>query len=362
MNKDFRLSVGFINHPKTVKLRRRIGSDGVLSLIQLFGFTAQNKPDGRLSGMSDEDIGIAAAWAGEPAVFLSALLECGFIDDGDGVLVVHDWAQHNGWAANAQARSEQSRIAAEQRWERKRAMQNGADSNAVSMDQHSDQHGSALPNGANSNAPIPSPSPSPSPNPKGVQGETPTVKAERKAPASATPEAKVDQAIAYLSQVFNPDLAEYIAQTIRNDGMNKADPAGYFVKLVGSVRGQFTKATPDIVQMAWESARDRGNGIGWASSLINSEIKRRLAGKTTTAPTGTQQPSNITQIPIWRDRSRHPARLWEARESGAADHSDRHILAACTDYRRYLPADHADPTLDRLQRALENRLGLPTTV
>lgn len=166
MNKDFRLSVGFITHPKTVKLRRRIGDAGALALISLFGFTAQNKPDGNLTGMSDEDIAIAAGWDGEPAVFVSALLECRFLDDCDGHFSVHDWAMHNGWAANAQSRSEQSRSAAEQRWNKKRAMPTDANSNAVSMDQHSDQHKSALPNHANSNAPIPSPLPSPSPNPE----------------------------------------------------------------------------------------------------------------------------------------------------------------------------------------------------
>jgi hypothetical protein len=367
MNKDFRLSTGFIAHPKTVKLRRRIGADGVLSLISLFGFTAQNKPDGQLTGMSDEDLAIAAGWDGEPAIFISALMECRFLDDCDGHFAVHDWAMHNGWAANAQSRSEQSRSAAEQRWKRKSAMPTDANSNAVSIDQHSGQNGSALPIDANSNAPIPSPlpSPSPSPNPKGVQGETqtePSDDAKRKAPASVTPEAKVDQAIAYLNQVFPPDLAEYIAQTIRTDGMTHADPNGYFVKLVGSVRALFTKATPPIVQAAWESARNKGAGIGWAKSVVNSEIKRALAGQSTLPPPSYQQPSNITQIPAWRDRSRHPARMWEARESGKADHSDRHILAACAEYRRTLPADHADPTLDRLQRALENRLGLPTTV
>jgi hypothetical protein len=162
MNKDFRLSVGFIGHPKTVKLRRRIGADGVLSLIALYGFTAQNKPDGRLAGMSEEDIAIAAGWSDDPVIFISGLMECRFLDDVDGAFVIHDWAMHNGWAANAQARSEQSRSAAEQRWERKRAMPNRADSNAVSIDQHSGPNKPALPKTENSNAPIPSPSPIPS--------------------------------------------------------------------------------------------------------------------------------------------------------------------------------------------------------
>jgi hypothetical protein len=164
MNKDFRLSTGFIAHPKTVKLRRRIGADGVLSLISLFGFTAQNKPDGQLTGMSDEDLAIAAGWDGEPAIFISALMECRFLDDCDGHFAVHDWAMHNGWAANAESRSQQSRSAAEQRWKRKSAMPTDANSNAVSIDQHSGQDKSALPIDANSNAPIPSPSPLPIPS------------------------------------------------------------------------------------------------------------------------------------------------------------------------------------------------------
>lgn len=165
MNKDFRLNVGFISHPKTVKLRRRCGDAAVLSLIALFGFTAQNKPDGNLAGMSDEDIGIAAKWDGEPAIFVSALLECRFLDDADGHFVVHDWAMHNGWAANAPSRSEQGKKAASHRWQRNPALPPDAIGNAASINQHSDGHKPALPSNANSNAPTPIPSPIPNPSP-----------------------------------------------------------------------------------------------------------------------------------------------------------------------------------------------------
>ena len=46
MNKDFRLSVSFLEHWKTIILQEELGSDAVLCLLKLWAFTAQNKPDG----------------------------------------------------------------------------------------------------------------------------------------------------------------------------------------------------------------------------------------------------------------------------------------------------------------------------
>ena len=56
MNSDIRLSIGFLDHPKTVKLQRQLGDAGILSLLRLWLWTAQNRPSGILIGMDDDDI------------------------------------------------------------------------------------------------------------------------------------------------------------------------------------------------------------------------------------------------------------------------------------------------------------------
>lgn len=68
-------------------------------------FAAQNKPDGRLTGIADPLVERVAKWRGESGQLLHCLIENRFIDrDADGVWRLHDWAQHNPYAANAEWR------------------------------------------------------------------------------------------------------------------------------------------------------------------------------------------------------------------------------------------------------------------
>lgn len=111
MNTDARISVGLPAHPKTVKLRRRLGDSGPLALIYLFLWAAQNRSDGDLAGMSDEDIEIAAGWLGDSGKLCTELKKVGFIDGEQGTYTIHDWVEHNPWAAGAKSRSDKSRLA-----------------------------------------------------------------------------------------------------------------------------------------------------------------------------------------------------------------------------------------------------------
>lgn len=155
MNKDIRLLVTFFDHPKTVKLQRRLGDGAVLALQRLWCFAAQHKPDGNLCGMDAEDIEIAARWQGETGAFVAALTDLRWLDRAeDGSYLVHDWAVHNGYASYAARRSEAARNAANMRWEKMRgcpAMPEQCDGNAPALHAH-----------CRGNAPSPSPSPSPS--------------------------------------------------------------------------------------------------------------------------------------------------------------------------------------------------------
>ena len=106
---DARISVGLPAHPKTKKLIRRLGEGGAWRLVCLFLWVAQSRPDGDLSGMTGEDIELAADWQGEEGAFIKALIEVGFVDGEEGAYSIHDWQEHNPWAAGADARSEKSK-------------------------------------------------------------------------------------------------------------------------------------------------------------------------------------------------------------------------------------------------------------
>jgi hypothetical protein len=133
-----------------------------LALIDLWLFVAQNKPEGRLIGMDAEDIEIAARWEGKPGEFVSALVALRFLDEAGGEHTLHNWKEHNAYAADAKARSEKARRAAEARWRAR----NGDHGDSEGCPEQCPKHDQALPPAQGSNAPYPSPNPDPSPNPE----------------------------------------------------------------------------------------------------------------------------------------------------------------------------------------------------
>ncbi len=200
MATDIRIKVGFGTHPKTRKLIRRVGGDGAFRLVMLWAWAAANKPTGDLAGMTDEDIELAADWQGEPDAFVQALVDVRFLDGEPGERALHDWTDHNPYAAGSSMRSEAGKKAANKRWKKKGwdcggdappkkarkapdaggdgsndALREGADgcgsdadrikSHAVRMDPQCGSHESALPIASKGNAPSPTPSPTPTPTP-----------------------------------------------------------------------------------------------------------------------------------------------------------------------------------------------------
>ena len=94
MNTDIRIDVGFLDHLKTVKLERRLGVDGVKSLVALWLWSAQNKPSGDLSDYSIEDIASYSSWKGKPEIFMEALVDLEWIDEESGKSKIHNWHKH----------------------------------------------------------------------------------------------------------------------------------------------------------------------------------------------------------------------------------------------------------------------------
>jgi len=110
MNTDIRLSVEFWDHPKTLKLQRRLGLEAVVSLQRLWMRAAKNRPEGSLTGMDAEDIELAARWSGDVGAFTSALVDLRWLDQDGASYHIHDWAEHNAWAATADDRSDHGRL------------------------------------------------------------------------------------------------------------------------------------------------------------------------------------------------------------------------------------------------------------
>lgn len=116
MADDVRISVGLSGHHKTRKLKRQLGAEGCWSLVVLFLWTGSQRWDGTLYGMADDDIELAADWDGEPGVFVRALIAVGFLDGEPGLRAIHDWKEHNPYAASKGERIEKGKQAAAARW------------------------------------------------------------------------------------------------------------------------------------------------------------------------------------------------------------------------------------------------------
>lgn len=116
MADDARISIALPEHPKTKKLIRRIGVEGAWFLVKLFLWAASNRHDGDLSGLTAEDIELAINWPGEIGAFVKTLVEVGFLDGEEGQYTIHDWYEHNTFAATKGLRVERARTAANKRW------------------------------------------------------------------------------------------------------------------------------------------------------------------------------------------------------------------------------------------------------
>lgn len=149
MSDDIRLKVSWRNHRKRIKLERLLGKEGVLAWLDLLLATGENKPDGKLTNMTPEDIAIDARWHKNPADLINALVVCRLLDRNDNYYQIHNWEQHNPFVYHAKDRSEKARKAAAVRW------------GSVQDDAKKDVSKSST---ETSNAPSPTPTPTPTLN------------------------------------------------------------------------------------------------------------------------------------------------------------------------------------------------------
>jgi hypothetical protein len=119
MNKDIRVDLGFFDHRKTRKLIARFGLGAAWGLLRLWAFAARSRPSGLLSGMSSLDIAMemhielnpeVVNWTPDDLVAYMKSDDCRWIDDTPNGSYLHDWHDHNPWAAKADDRSDKSRF------------------------------------------------------------------------------------------------------------------------------------------------------------------------------------------------------------------------------------------------------------
>jgi len=167
---DARISTALPSHPKTKKLIRRLGAEGAWALVCLFLWAASNRSDGDLSGMTDEDIELAADWGGAEGALIAELAKVRFLDGEAGTRAIHDWAEHNPWAAGAKMRSQKAQwnaakrhhgVAEANRQVPEYAALRDAASIAGSTNAASNKHAEAVQAVKCSNAPSPVPIPTP---------------------------------------------------------------------------------------------------------------------------------------------------------------------------------------------------------
>ena len=176
MNTDIRISVEFWDHPKTVKLERRLGLEAIKHLQILWVWTAKNKPDGFLEGFDQEDIEIASKWCKEAGVFSQTLVDLKWIEKQTNGYLIHDWKDHNAWAADADIRGDKARFSrlAKTHPEAYEMLRSGgihsiSKENYEKMIKNSDR--STFVNASLTPAPAPAPAPSPSPTNKNLTTE-----------------------------------------------------------------------------------------------------------------------------------------------------------------------------------------------
>lgn len=256
MTDDVRLSTGLPQHPKTKKLHRRLGGDGCWALVRLFLWAGEHRWEGDLAGLSDEDIELAVDWAGEPGAMVAALIEVRFLIGNPGKRKIHDWQDHNPYAASKGQRIAKGKIAAAARWERARQSAEDAPSkkpNARSKKTDARSMPGACPEHAASTgeqcppapAPAPSPADPPDTSPEGTRDEraAPAYFEGHAEPGMATPNPAAALAIALnrfgvRCTSLNPDLiaysqaggtAQHLLEVAKHDDC-KGKPAAYVIR------------------------------------------------------------------------------------------------------------------------------------
>ena len=218
MNTDFRVSINLLRHKKGRKLRRKLGMAGIGYLVGVWAHYAEFFPKGIAPNNADTiaDIEDSAFWEGDQGALVETLGEIGFLDISDDHIAIHDWHDHNAFAASADERSESARKAAQAKWNKHAtSMRPACDPHAGRTNPHSDQHATRY-------APSPSPSPSPSPFPFPSPAREPQPDPAPQEPAATVTERQPEPPTAEKKEKNGVTDSDFGKTTIADDWEPKA--------------------------------------------------------------------------------------------------------------------------------------------
>ncbi len=120
---DFRIKTSWRSHRKRRRLKRLLGAEGVLAIEDIWSYCAAERPDGDLTGLTNQDIADEADYDGDADELVRVLCEeCQLIGGISGMYRIHDWEDHNPYVATGDSRSEAGKKNAHKRWHVKRGV------------------------------------------------------------------------------------------------------------------------------------------------------------------------------------------------------------------------------------------------
>lgn len=112
------LDLNFFDHPKTKRLARILGRGSEVVPLRLWVFTARYfAADGKLTGISADELEQECHWWGDKGKMVAALVDCKWIHGRPGSFEVHDWLEYQGHII---AFSERGKLMNQIRWAKER--------------------------------------------------------------------------------------------------------------------------------------------------------------------------------------------------------------------------------------------------
>lgn len=116
-NLDIRFDINLHTCGKFVTFQEVIGPAAMYHLTALWCGVARQYPDGHIVRGTPGLIATLTLYRGKAQVITDALLATGWLEQVEDGYMVHDWTEHQPWAAGAPARVASARNAAKAKWE-----------------------------------------------------------------------------------------------------------------------------------------------------------------------------------------------------------------------------------------------------
>jgi len=110
MSLYIKLSTGYFNHRKTMRLKARLGETAYWIMPKLWTYAADNQPDGDFSGYTPQEMAIILGYNDDASSMLQAMIDVGYMDKDMGL---HNWARRNEYHDTY---SKRAKKAAKARW------------------------------------------------------------------------------------------------------------------------------------------------------------------------------------------------------------------------------------------------------